>query len=101
MPCSQKNYLWPCAAEERRNKRTAALGSQALTRHTPQDDQQFDIDGTGTPTVAPSINLCRHLDAAESDCAPAWSKSKWRSWLGHSWPPRARQTASEGLGPAF
>ena len=71
------------------------LGSQ------PQDDQQFDIDGTGTPTVAPSINLCRHLDAAESDCAPAWSKSEWRSWLGHSWPPRARQTASEGLGPAF
>ena len=31
--------------------------------------------------------------------AAAWSK--WRSGLGHSWPPRARQTASEGLGLAF
>ena len=27
---------------------------------------------------------------------PAWSK--WPSWRGHSWPPRAHQSASEGLG---
>jgi len=30
---------------------------------------------------------------------PAWSK--WPPWRGHSWPPRARRTAAEGLGLAF
>ena len=52
------------------------LGSQ------PQDDQQFDIDGTGTPTVAPSINLCRHLDAAESDCALGATFSELNNYEG-------------------
>ena len=28
--------------------------------------------------------------------APGWSK--WPSWRGHSWPPRAHSSASEGLG---
>ena len=28
----------------------------------------------------------------------ATAESKWPSWRGHSWPPRARQTAHEGLG---
>ena len=31
--------------------------------------------------------------------APAWSK--WPSWRGQSWPPRAHRTASEGLGLPF
>ena len=31
--------------------------------------------------------------------AATWSK--WPSWRGHSWPPRTRQTASEGLGLPF
>ena len=29
------------------------------------------------------------------------ARSKWPSWRGHSWPPRALQAASEGLGLAF
>ena len=29
------------------------------------------------------------------------TRSKWPSWRGHSWPPRALQAASEGLGLAF
>ena len=37
--------------------------------------------------------------AALLNVAGAWAK--WPSWLGHGWPPRARQTASEGLGLAF
>ena len=36
------------------------------------------------------------LCACDTFRAAAWSK--WPSWRGHSWPPRAHQTASEGLG---
>ena len=35
---------------------------------TAQDDQQFDIDGTGTPSSNPAIVKCRNLDPPEYDC---------------------------------
>ena len=33
-----------------------------------QDDQQFDIDGTGVPSSAPIIVGCENLEPVESDC---------------------------------
>ena len=36
--------------------------------NTPQDDQQFDIDGTGVPSVEPRINGCENLEPVEADC---------------------------------
>ena len=36
--------------------------------NTPQDDQQFDIDGTGTPSVEPRIVGCENLEPVEADC---------------------------------
>lgn len=36
--------------------------------NTPQDDQQFDIDGTGMPSVAPTIVGCTNLEPVEADC---------------------------------
>jgi hypothetical protein len=36
--------------------------------NTAQDDQQFDIDGLGTPSVAPTIVGCSNLEPVESDC---------------------------------
>ena len=36
--------------------------------NTPQDDQQFDIDGIGTPSVAPTIVGCSNLEPVEADC---------------------------------
>ena len=34
----------------------------------PQDDQQFDIDGTGTPSSNPAIVRCANLEPPEYDC---------------------------------
>ena len=52
------------------------------------------IDDNGRSKVGwgAEVDLKAAVDAA-------WSK--WPSWRGHSWPPRARQTASVGLGLAF
>jgi hypothetical protein len=36
--------------------------------NTPQDDQQFDIDGTGTPSNNPKILGCFDLKPPENDC---------------------------------
>jgi len=36
--------------------------------NTPQDDQQFDIDGTGIPTDGFAVIRCVGLEPVESDC---------------------------------
>eukprot|EP00966_Prymnesium_polylepis_P244075 5644676-Prymnesium_polylepis.1 len=36
--------------------------------NTPQDDQQFDIDGTGVPSGEVAILECTGLEPVESDC---------------------------------
>ena len=36
--------------------------------NTPQDDQQFDIDGTGVPSVVPTIGGCSNLEPVFADC---------------------------------
>ena len=49
------------------------------------------------PLPAAGARLRRHLGRFESKGGAA--RSKWPSWRGHSRPPRARQVASEGVGP--
>ena len=54
--------------------------------------------GPGTFVVNPTkeeIAISR-LDLMLAGTAATWSK--WPSWRGHGWPPRAPRTASEGLG---
>ena len=50
------------------------------------------VCGTTWPLSPQSRDDCFHG-------AAAWSK--WPSWRGHYWPPRTRQTASEGVGAAL
>ena len=50
---------------------------------TPQDDQQLDIDGTGTPSIAPTVNLCRHLDGPSTfNCALGASFTELNNYQG-------------------
>ena len=48
----------------------------------------------GAPRSSPIASIS--LGAARRFGYPSWSK--WPPWRGHSWPPRAPQSASEGLG---
>jgi hypothetical protein len=57
--------------------------SPSLSR--PQDDQQFDIDGTGIPTDGFAVIRCVGLEPVESDCKlGVRALSMLRSGLRHS-----------------
>ena len=62
---------------------------------------RFPADAAARYAAQPDFGEWRHrLQLHAVDLrdvgAPAWPK--WPSWRGHSWPPRAHQSASEGLG---
>ena len=48
-----------------------------------------------------ALNMCNVSDGLQTDPDVPAAWSKWPSCLGHSWPPRAPQTASEGVGLPF
>ena len=65
-----------------------ADGEVDASVHTPAFTTRWDnywVEGI--------LWLVRNLDI---DGTSGWSK--WPSWRGNSWPPRAHQSASEGLG---
>jgi len=47
-----------------------------------QDDQQFDIDGTGVPSAAPTILGCANLEPVENDCKLTAAYSMLNSFEG-------------------
>ena len=60
------------------------------------NDCAFEALNRSSSLIEMAEQLDRALHSSAYDGGAAWSK--WPSWRGHGWPPRARQAASEGLG---
>ena len=64
-----------------------------------RNENALDLGATQSGVALGDVRLPPWASSAEDFIAKhraaAWSK--WPSWLGHSWPPRAPQTAFEGL----
>ena len=80
-------------AREGRNHRNRRAG-RSRSRSRSRSGRADARGATAEQTANGSVNTDSPLRVR----AAAWSK--WPSWRGHSWPPRALQAASEGLGLA-
>jgi len=90
-----REWRRPQATAERIDAEREARGAAAAANAALVAQLEGDLAADARPTPSELLPLVEEL-YRDGMVDAGWSK--WPSWRGHSWPPRAHQSASEGLG---